>query len=207
MDSLRPRHQMTALAKLQDLALAAAADVGPPGDPVAPRREPAGPPPPRAARHTLRATAAAVQALAYAPGAGGRLATAGDDRLVHVWDAAAGTLLASLRGAQGGLTAVAWAPDGRLLAAGGADKAVRLWDVASGRERVALTGHADRVVAAAFSPLGEGGGRLISAAQDRCIKARVRPPRPIPRMLIPAARRFGTPSEASASPPSSATAP
>ena len=26
MDSLRPRHQMTALAKLQDLALAAAAD-------------------------------------------------------------------------------------------------------------------------------------------------------------------------------------
>src|SRR5262249_35525608 len=56
-----------------------------------------------------------VRAVAYRPD-GTQLATAGDDRVVRVWDTATGELLYPLTGHTGVVLAVAYRPDGTQLA-------------------------------------------------------------------------------------------
>ena len=73
-------------------------------------------------------------------GDGSKLASVGDDMLVKIWDAAEGTLLATLddhpkrttEGYATALYAVAAAPDGKLLASGDRVGQIRVWDVDSG---------------------------------------------------------------------------
>jgi WD40 repeat protein len=55
------------------------------------------------------------------------LASAGDDRVVRLWDAAGQELLA-LRGHTGAVRAVVFSPDGTRLASGGDDRTVKVWD-------------------------------------------------------------------------------
>ena len=92
---------------------------------------------------------------------GTRLASAGDDGTVRLWDAAAGKEISCLRGHAGDVLAVAWSPDGMRLASASKDRTVRTWDVEDGRVLLTCRGHGYlRSRAVAWSPDGK---RLASA--------------------------------------------
>ncbi|MGH3569861.1 MAG: WD40 repeat domain-containing protein, partial [Pseudonocardia sp.] len=103
-----------------------------------------------------------VFAVAWSPG-GARLATAGYDASVRLWDPVAGEHLSTLPGHTGGVNAVAWSPDGTRLATTGNDRSVRLWDPATGEHLSTLPGHTGAVFAVAWSP---DGTRLATAGGD-----------------------------------------
>lgn len=98
------------------------------------------------------------------------LATAAEDRKVHLWHVANGTAAGSFnafpRGELGYL-ALAFAPGGRQLATAGGEGNVRIWDVARRTELRVLSGHGREVSSLAYSP---DGSILASASHDRSVK-------------------------------------
>jgi WD40 repeat protein len=74
--------------------------------------------------------------------------------MVRLWNPAAGTEVAVLRGHTEGVNSVAFAPDGKTLASGGFDKVVRLWGVAKQKEIAQLSGDGFAITAVSFN--GEG---------------------------------------------------
>lgn len=90
---------------------------------------------------------------AYSPD-GARLAGAGWDGAVRVWDAASGQLQLTLEEHQGAVGAVAFSPDGHRLATASEDGTARVFAVDSGALLLGLEGHAGPVTDLAFSPDG-----------------------------------------------------
>jgi RNA polymerase sigma factor (sigma-70 family) len=75
-----------------------------------------------------------VTCVAFAPD-GRSAAVGGVDRCIHVLDPATGKVLRSLPAHAGGVAALSWSPDGKLLAARGpADNLIRLLDPTAGKE-------------------------------------------------------------------------
>jgi eukaryotic-like serine/threonine-protein kinase len=99
-------------------------------------------------------------AVAFDP-RGARVASAGTDGVVRVWDRRTAREVLSLPG-HAAVTALAFSPDGRCLASGGADGAVRLWEAAGGRELASFRAHARGVTGLAFDPTGR---RLASTGE------------------------------------------
>ena len=60
----------------------------------------------------------------------------------------------TLTGHTGGVSDVAFSPDGRILASSSYDHTLRLWDVVTGEHIRTLTGHRHQVLSLAFSPDG-----------------------------------------------------
>lgn len=78
-----------------------------------------------------------------------------------------GTLLLTLRGHEGEVYAVEWAPDGQRLASVGNDKTLRIWDAATGQLLRTLKGHADSVISVAWSSNGQ---QIATASHDKTLR-------------------------------------
>ena len=109
----------------------------------------------------LRGHTDEVFAVAFHPD-GTRLASAGRDRAVWLWDLARGEEVARLQGHTSYVWSLAFSPDGATLASGSGDFTVRLWDTAP--LKTALPG----------PPRGRGpatrgrtAGREVVAAEER----------------------------------------
>jgi WD40 repeat protein len=122
---------------------------------------------------TLPGHPRAIRSLAWSRD-GRRLASAGDEGAVKVWDVAAGKEILSLRYARPprelsthpsppAESLLAWDADGGRLAVAGADGAVTVWDVLTAKEAVSLSGRKAAVSSVAWSPDGR---RLASAGED-----------------------------------------
>ena len=121
---------------------------------------------------------ALIKGLVFTPD-GKQLVSAGEDKVIRVWDRETGSTVRTIRGQvgagpEGRIYAMALSPDGRWLAAGGwmapglgvRDNElgdIRLYDFASGNLVALLRGHADVVNSLAFSADSK---LLISGASD-----------------------------------------
>jgi WD40 repeat protein len=82
------------------------------------------------------------QALGVASAPDGKtFASAGDDRVIRLWDTATGNELRTFTGHTDGINAIAISSDGKTLVSASEDGSARVWDVATGKERLAFRGH------------------------------------------------------------------
>lgn len=80
-------------------------------------------------QHTLAGAANSVFSLAYSPGGGQRLLTAGRDAHLRTWDVAAGYReQSSIVAHMFTINHLLFSPDGALLATCSMDKSIKLWD-------------------------------------------------------------------------------
>lgn len=113
-----------------------------------------------AAAQDLAGHGGPVRALALL---GGRLASAGFDQAVILWNPATGRAERVIRWHQGAVNALASLPDGRLASAG-EDARIAIWGTGEAPEMV-LEGHAEPVAGLAAGPSG-----LASAAWDGTVR-------------------------------------
>ncbi len=113
----------------------------------------------------MKGHGASVQALVFAAD-GKTLASAGDDKVIKVWDAQQGKELATLKGHEASIRALVLSPDGRTLIAGSVDGVIKVWDLAQQKDAKTFKGHEGSVRALAVS----AAGLLASGGDDGMVK-------------------------------------
>jgi WD40 repeat protein len=107
-----------------------------------------------------------LYALCFSPD-GQSLATAGEDRVIRIWETVTGKLRQELVGHTNQVLALAFHPGGTRLASSGREHDVRLWDLTGGSDVASLRGHGDYVFSLAFSP---DGNTLVSGSGDTTVR-------------------------------------
>lgn len=107
----------------------------------------------------------AVHNVSWSPD-GSRLASAGADRIVCIWDATEELPPLRLIGHDKEVLGIAWSPDGRRLASASWDQTVRIWDAKTGNEIFKCEGHSGEVFCVAWSP---DGNTIASGGHDFAI--------------------------------------
>jgi WD40 repeat protein len=115
---------------------------------------------------TLRGHTDAILSIAFSP-ANGTLASASYDKLVKLWDVAAGKEIRSLKEHSDAVYTVAFTGDGRHVVSGAGDRTIKVWEVESGRRLVTISDPLDSVYAVAVHP---SGGQIAAAGADRMIR-------------------------------------
>jgi basic membrane protein A len=118
---------------------------------------------------TISGHTSSINSLAIAPD-GTRLATAGNDYKVKLWDISSNkTMSAPLFtfDQSGSVFSVAFNADGARLAAGLQDGTTGVWDLSNGKEILILRGHGDAVLSVAFDPHGK---HIVTASLDGTAK-------------------------------------
>lgn len=87
------------------------------------------------------------------------LATAGNDGVIHVWDAVSGTERCKFEH-EGVIVKVVWHPALPVLASGSANGTVALWDALGGKQLALFEGHEDFVTDVCFA----GGNEFIASS-------------------------------------------
>ncbi len=115
----------------------------------------------------FKSPAGAIATLLFLPD-GKTLATAHQDRTVHLWDIDNAKESKQLVAHRGAIGALAVSPDGKLLASGGADKQVRITEISTGREVQCLVRQSEWWVGSlAFA---KGGKLLLAGGYDGNIR-------------------------------------
>jgi hypothetical protein len=108
----------------------------------------------------------AVLSVAWSP-EGSRIASAGDDRTVQVWEAESGSRLLNHNRHDGTVWSAAWSPEGSRIASA-STRTAQVWEAKSGRQLLIYRGHRGFVVyCVAWSP---DGSRIASASFDQTVQ-------------------------------------
>jgi WD40 repeat protein len=99
--------------------------------------------------------------VAFSPD-GKRLAAAGLQGIVKIWDVASGKEVFTLTSHTGPVFSVIFSPDGKYIATSSGDKTARLWDAISGEE-ILLVRAPDELTSVSMSP---DNSQLAVASRD-----------------------------------------
>ncbi|MCS7046604.1 MAG: hypothetical protein NZO58_09635 [Gemmataceae bacterium] len=108
----------------------------------------------------------AMLAIAISPD-GKKLASAGTDRLLRVWDLATGKLEHAIENHADWVFGLAFSPDGKHLVTGSRDKTAKVWDLAAKESALTFPDHQNAVYAVAITSDGKIG---ISCGEDNQIR-------------------------------------
>jgi WD40 repeat protein len=120
--------------------------------------------------YTLDGHTDGVLSLCFSPD-GKFLASGGDggDKTVRIWSLAdqSSLLFKGHSDWFGGVSGVAFHPNGRLILSGSKDKTIKIWDINQAQDIMTLTDHTDEVNSVAISPNGK---ILASGSKDKTLK-------------------------------------
>ena len=105
-------------------------------------------------------------AVAFSPDSR-KLAAAGADRAVRIWDVASGAELLTIEDHADWVLALAWSPDGRRIATASRDKTSKVFDAATREVLATFPGHAEVVTAVSFAPDGK---YVVSGGHDNQLR-------------------------------------